>query len=377
MQKSRDVLALAMEGLSLDHEPPDSSMRDVRSIAKLATSSLHIIANEDTLKGGTRTITVKEIKAISDQKSIKVFLGPDHSATRQIATLVLKQYGMEVADDNSTAPRGLHAVSAKWNWNEAVVALGEGKVDLAFYIGHVGSEAMLTVARDVRLKLLGLTPDFSLPNYPFFRLQALSKGAYGPNFPDNDIRLLSADEVLICNVNLPARTVFRIAQAIASHTHELKLFRAARGSQEDYGKSQLIENDFYPLHSGAIAYYKDKSVPLIPILDEVSLFLVSNKEIATALFGGLAGLVGYYRTSTRKQRLRELLESFETCQKTVVEKDLLVLELLRMQCQAIHLFTKGKITSDEYNCIQEYIRHHRLQIESDGGRPSQPAAALV
>jgi TRAP-type uncharacterized transport system substrate-binding protein len=86
-------------------------------------------------------------------------------------------------------------------------------------------------------------------------------GVYNKDFPRAAVLTLGADDILIANGEVTNRLAYRIVRTIAIHWQELQ---SGTLLPENFVKAQLHENDYYPLHPGAVVYYKGEEVPLWP-----------------------------------------------------------------------------------------------------------------
>jgi hypothetical protein len=160
-------------------------------------------------------------------------------------------------------------------------------------------------------------------------------------------------------------------RTIAVHWQELQsgMLLAA-----DFAQAQLNENDYYPLHPGAVTYYKGENVPLWPWFEDKIRLIIDHREVVLSVVGGIPTLYALVYAWYQRRRVNQLMGQI-TALKTHGAIDRATIENIRMH--ALTLVAQGKLSRDSYGSLNDYIEAqlHQVPLEPPAGNPpSMPPA---
>lgn len=339
LESGEAQLAFAQDGL-------DSGGK-VKALLRLFKSPLHIVVS----KNAKVTSIIDLSNRVGGRKPV-AFLGASGSGTRTIAELIIKQYGLSGTD--------FEIVADNWSFQDASEAVRKGKIDVAFFLVGIGSEALNSLAEDGRFTLLGIDRVQGITTkYPFLEEVKIPQGTYAASFkfPDREINTVATREILICNSNLSEHTAYRIVEGILTNINELVL-KFPLITQ--ISRLEPERSFYYPLHPGAMSFYKNLDTPsAIPW------------SVVTGLVGYTFSLVPAIRIWIRKRRVNHLIQRLDriVADMQKVEERLPASESERyrmafnaIQEESIKLYTKGRISSDAYDLVKEYLRVYSAQL---------------
>lgn len=158
IEQGRTELAFTQDGLPAGPK--------TRSLLYLFDSPMHVVCRRDS-----------GLKSISDLKGKRVYLGPAHSGTRMVAKLLLQLYGIQGTELD---------IGEEWGFQEAANALNASKVDAAFFLVALNSDAINSLTASALFDVIGIERSKSLAQqYPFLRTTTIYKGAL-PKTPRNE-----------------------------------------------------------------------------------------------------------------------------------------------------------------------------------------------
>jgi TRAP transporter TAXI family solute receptor len=324
-------LGLAQDGL--DYGP------NVQALARLYNSPYHFVVPKSW---ACKDFTDLKRSGAKPNERIKVFLGAEGSGTRTISLAILGHYGMTQAE--------FEVVGSTWTFEDAAQALVKGEVDAAAFLVGLGSEAMNKIASaGDRFTLVPLLRTEGIVTaMPFLEKTTIFAASYPSThrFPDQDVMTVSTRELLVASRTISERHAFKIVETLFSSSAQLVshfplLTQLSRIEPE--------RNFYYPLHSGASAFYRRSGVPSVVTPERVAAAASYSVSIATA------ALIFFRRRRVRLlfAELDAILES-ATPATPESHKDA-VDRMAKVQRYAFNLHKDWKIREDGYNAIKEYI----------------------
>jgi hypothetical protein len=191
----------------------------------------------------------------------RIFFGPKGSGTQEAAHTVFQFYNLDPLRYQS------HGVA---DWHDMRAALNTGSIDLAFYSGPIGSDAVGNVAQDDSAVLLDLGSDAKaiLQTATHMAPASFVANSYRHNndFCCSQIDTLSFRRVLVASHRMSESDAFFLARTSkeALHPH-------LRGSELDEPKTdpdvaiaQLARRLRFPAHPGAVIALEGKTYSYLP-----------------------------------------------------------------------------------------------------------------
>jgi uncharacterized protein len=348
----RSQLGLALEGLSVKPKVPGAA--DIRGLVKLSQSVLHIIVGQQV----SRTVG-KRFPHFSDLLEdlrpklghpLRVYVGSEHSATHTVLDLVLEYYKA------SKATRRLWEFVEHGSYAEAATKLAQGHIDVVCLLVAIGSPAMVTMSQHGDLvPLTDAVVDAIHTLRPALSPAAIPAGVYNKDFPRTAVLTLGADDILLANGEVSNRLAYRIVRTIAIHWQELQ---SGMLLPEDFAKAQLPENKYYPLHPGAVVYYKGEEVPLWPWFENKVRVAIEHRDIVLSVVGGIPTIYALLYAWYQRRRVNRLMSQI-AWMKTRGTIDRATIEGIRMH--ALTLLAQGKLSRDSYASLNEYIEAYLKQ----------------
>jgi len=355
-------LGIAVEGLTV--KPKVTGGADIRGLVKLSDSLLHIVINPKLGRTvGHPIMQFTDLFALTQKKGrphVRVFMGSQQSATRTVMELLLNYYKLSP----ETLP---WEIMEGGSYIEAAKAFTEGKLDVVCLFVPIGSPAMTTMSTHGRL--LPLTDAASEAIHtlrPSLLSAIIPPGVYNKDFPSAGVRSLAADDILVANGEISNRLAFRIVRTIAVHWQELQ---SGMLLTEDFARAQLKENDYYPLHPGAVTYYKGENVPLWPWFEDKVRLIVDHREVVLSIVGGIPTVYALVYAWYQRRRVNQLMGQIAAL-KTHGAIDRATIENIRMH--ALTLVAQGKLSRDSYGSLNEYIEAQLHQVPLETQAPVQP-----
>nr|MBI3613472.1 TAXI family TRAP transporter solute-binding subunit [Nitrospirota bacterium] len=301
----------------------------LRALMPLYKAPLHIVAR--------RTLGFSDVRDI--RAPVRVYLGPERSATEFVAKLVLTHYGMV-----------LDRQGEELDAEDAVGQMVEGKIDVGFFLIGLNSEPMQKLAQSDKFQFLTVenAPTLELL-YPYLDTLKIPAATY-PHLP-RDIPTIGTTTILAASTELSDVEVYEIASKLSHQMHNILRdipFNATKAS------GSTPEKDlYYPLHEGAIRFYNhDPPFFLDPSTMKglgtyltlmYALFTVSRQFIRNYLTHRLVHAID---RAVRAYRITTVRPDTKRYQVHVRKVKYLALALLRDQ----------RITMNEYKRLDEYIK---------------------
>lgn len=357
-------LGLAVEGLTV--KPKVSGGADIRGLVKLSHSMLHIVVSPQIAKTIGRPITQLTDLFIDPRQKLgrplRVYLGSQHSGTHSVMALLLNYY--KLSSDTGlpweTIEHGSYA--------DAAALFIQGEIDVMCLFVPIGSPAIVAMStHGILVPLTDASSDAIHMLRPSLVSSAIPAGIYNKDFPSTPVRTLAADDILIANGEVSNRLAYRIVRTIAVHWQELQ---SGLLLAEDFTQAQIKENDYYPLHPGAIAYYKGDNVPLWPWFEDKIRLVIEHRDLVLSVVGGIPTVYGLCYAWYQRRRVNHLMGQIAAL-KTRGATDRATIESIRMH--ALTLVAQGKLSRDSYASLNDYIEAHlRHTLPED-----QPAQATA
>jgi hypothetical protein len=167
---------------------------------------------------------------------------------------------------------------------------------------------------------------------------------------------LAAEDVLIANGQVSNRLAYRIVHTVATHWQELQ---SGMLLPADFANAQVKENDYYPLHPGALAFYHGEHVPLWPWFEDKVRLAIAHRDVLLSLGGGIPTLYALLYAWYQRRRVHQLmaqvaaLQAQGTVSQAAIEK---------IRLRAITLVAQGKLSRDSYASLNEYIDAYLRQV---------------
>jgi len=190
---------------------------------------------------------------------------------------------------------------------------------------------------------------------PSLNSAMIPPGVYNKDFPAAAVRSLGADDILIANGEVSNRLAYRIVRTIAIHWQELQ---SGVLLTEDFAKSQLSQNDYYPLHPGAVAYYKGENVHLWPWFEDKVRLVIEHRDVVLSVVGGIPTVYTLAYAWYQRRRGTRLMAQIAALRSRGAT-DRATIENIRMH--ALTLVAQGKLNRDSYASLNDYIAAHLQQ----------------
>jgi hypothetical protein len=184
-----------------------------------------------------------------------------------------------------------------------VARINSGELDAGFFVSHLPSEVLKTVANDDRNILLSVDPRSAAgllsAALSLTRIPEETYGAQRPGEPPIDT--LSTRAVLVAKENLSANLVERITKALFSAQD----FLGIEGGED----TMAMELRSLALHPGARAYYEGRFIPYPGGVtwSEIVGFMWRALAILVILAGGYQGILKLRRDRISNGLGREIL----------------------------------------------------------------------
>lgn len=221
-----DVTYLAFAG-QLDESP--GQFDRLRGMAVLNPNTLHLI-----VAPGSR------VNSIADLRGLHVALGPVGSATALLAQVLLKAYGLDLAQVRGE--RLPYTITAE--------RLGRGDLDAAFMTQTLpSSPAMTAMKQGARLiDIEGPRVEQLRTRHPFLKPALLPADTY-PN-QRKAVHTVGVDLLLVCRADMDEDVVYRLLEAFFAR-------RPGAAPPADFERAPATP---IPLHPGAARYYRQREL---------------------------------------------------------------------------------------------------------------------
>ncbi len=220
----------------------DPRRADIRALMSLYTDAVHVVVRRST-----------RISDLRDLRGKRIFVGLEQSGTREIATRVLKQVGIEDA----------HYVRADAaSFDEAAALLVMGEADAAFFVAAAPAPAVVTALEDGCCQLLDLARhvDGLVGILVGLRPWQIPGHAYSQQRP---VQTIGASAFLVGRRGLSDAFVTHVLGAVFDFVSELAVahVRAEDIRLQDAFEDPLLEA--VGLHTGAEAFRDAENEKLV------------------------------------------------------------------------------------------------------------------
>jgi uncharacterized protein len=357
-------LGIAVEGLTVKPKVPGGA--DIRGLVKLSNSILHVVVSPQLRRTlGRPTLQFTDLLTDHRQKlgrPLRIFMGSPHSGTHTVMDMLLNYYKMS---PESGLP---WEVMEHGSYMEVANDFLEGHVDVVCLFVPVGSPAVAAMAKHGTLLTLTEAASEAIHTLnPSLNAATITPGVYNKDFPTAAVHSLGADNILIANGEVSNRLAYRIVRSIAVHWQELQ---SGVLLAESFAKAQLNQNDYYPLHPGAVAYYKGDNVPLWPWFEDKVRLAIDHREVVLSVVGGIPTVYTLLYAWYQRRRVTRLMAQIAAL-KLRGATDRQTIENIRMH--ALTLVAQGKLNRDSYASLNDFIEAH-LQQAPEPTDPPPPAS---
>jgi hypothetical protein len=191
----------------------------------------------------------------------RVFFGPKGSGTQEAAHVVFQHYDLH--------PQ-LYQTHGVADWHDMRAAFNTGAIDLAFYSGPIGSDAVANIAKDDSAVLLDLGSDAEtiLQTASHMTSASIVANSYRHDgaFCCSKINTLSFRRVLIASRRMSDSDAFFLAgaskEALRPHLRGSELDDPK--TDPDVAIAQLAKRLRFPAHPGAVMALEGKTYSYLP-----------------------------------------------------------------------------------------------------------------
>jgi len=216
-------------------QPFERKFTNFRVITKLHPGPLHIVVLENS-----------DIKSVSDLKGKKVAVGPAGGGAVKVLQTILPYFGMSFDDFNPVYV----------SYRESCEMVGDRHVDAAAISGGIPLQAIkeLQTKRNIRLISFGKEfVDKIVQNEPLYEPITIPKEVYGLK---QDTLVAISRDLFITNKDVEEEVVYKVTKAIFENLDKVyKVHPSCR-----YITLEGAISDVFPMHPGAMRYYKERGV---------------------------------------------------------------------------------------------------------------------
>ena len=219
---------------------PKSYKGEFYTMIPLARSYFYVIVKKDS-----------PITKIADLKGKRVFVGDPGSAQAAGTQDVIKALSLEM--DQIMTDR-----------DEGFEMLKDGRVEALMYGGAAPYSSILAVASDIDIRFIPMTGEEqkSITEVaPYYFAGAIPKDSY--DFLDGDIDTVCTYQNIVVSKALDSEIVYTMTKTLVEHWKELNSIVAGTS---DIDPLVNINNSVVPIHPGAIKYYEEKGITIVPTL---------------------------------------------------------------------------------------------------------------
>lgn len=343
LNQRRAQLALVEDGLPMHiHAPPkcllrtnestqppkDTNVIRLRAVMPLYLAPLHILSN--------KRLNFKDVRDIKPHS--KIYIGPDGGATAFVAQLVLSHEGITFDRKGND-----------WDFQQAMKELLDGKIDLAFFLIALNSDAIKRLLDSPDLHLLNLESAEGLKLLaPYLEVIKIPASTY--KVSSREITTVAAKSILTASTDLGSAEVYEIQQKLSHRIHDILKDVPLSVTKVTDGFPDL----YYPLHDGAVRFYThDPPFFLDPH------FLAGIGTYASLVYAGFTftrQLRRYYRVQRLLRfahRALTIHSASAIASGTALTERYLKLTRLRM-AQMLH---DGRLKIEDIGILNEFIKN--------------------
>jgi hypothetical protein len=238
-------LALIMADVGWDAYQGKGKFKEkipLRTVAVLYPNNMHIV----TLEG-------KGIDKVSDLKGKRVSTGAPGSGTEVKALRVLEAYGLDPDKDIKKDRLGV---------SESAGALKDRKIDAFFWDGGLPTAAVtdLGATPGIKIKILGHADAIPkmIGKYGSLYVKGIIPAKTYPG-QDVDVPIAVVWNILVCNEKMKGDVAYDIVKTLFDHKPELV---ASHRDARYLSLEPQVGGSPFPLHPGAIRYFKEKGLKI-------------------------------------------------------------------------------------------------------------------
>lgn len=207
---------------------------DVVALARTYDSFVHLVVRDDS-----------PIKTVADLRGRRVGVGAAASGTRVIATRILGQSGLGLADIKvSSGPL-----------EESSAGIVDGSLDAFFFVSGLPNQSVLSLGKQMGIRLISLrgVADSMAAEYgPEYVAGPVPASAYGlPNAVDT----VSVKNYIVAEGKMSPQLAYAVTRVMFEYQDEID--RLAPGVAQP-GIGAAIFTSPLDLHRGALRYYRER-----------------------------------------------------------------------------------------------------------------------
>ena len=194
---------------------------------------------------------VKDLRDLKTMKNINIGVGSTGGSTEKIFRNILKEYGITYDDIKKNGGKVVTN-----GVDDIANMVKDGQIDVFVWIGPGEAWFIVDVSGSVPLKFLSIEPGIAKKVAAILGCNVgtlpaeFYKGKVGP-----DVTTLWDTNAIIVRDNLDEESAYRLTQAIIEGRDDIALANPAWNSIDP---AKAWQGAVYPLHPGAVRYYKEK-----------------------------------------------------------------------------------------------------------------------
>ena len=194
---------------------------------------------------------VKDLRDLKTMKNINIGVGSTGGSTEKIFRNILKEYGITYDDIKKNGGKVVTN-----GFDDIANMVKDGQIDVFVWIGPGEAWFIVDVSGSVPLKFLSIEPGIAKKVAAILGCNVgtlpaeFYKGKVGP-----DVTTLWDTNAIIVRDNLDEESAYRLTQAIIEGRDDIALANPAWNSIDP---AKAWQGAVYPLHPGAVRYYKEK-----------------------------------------------------------------------------------------------------------------------
>lgn len=306
----------------------------MRALLSLYKSPLHVVVRS---KLGLRDL--QEIPP-----GTKVYLGGDGSSTHFVGKLIAEHFNLNIDRKGHTL-----------DFEQAAQALINGEFDIAFFLAGLHTEVLKSLLhQNSEFQLLPIANTASLKTlFPYLESLTIPPALY-PNV-QNEIQTIGTHTVLVASTALGEYEAYEITKKVTEHILDLL-------GDVPLNLARVIDNDpskdlFYPVHDGARRFFTHNP----PFFLDIGT-LTSIGAYFSVVYAFYVMWIEFFR-NYRVYRFLIIIDSILGRAQILGDSPkskLLTTQLQKLRRTALRVMRRRKITYDEFNYIEDYIKANQL-----------------
>jgi len=271
-------------------------------------------------------------------------MGSAHGSTHAVMSHILTYYKTTTGAD-----LGWEIVT-EGSYADAIQDFLNNLIDVMCLLVATGSPAVVQMAQHGTLLPLPEAVIEAIHTlHPALLAQTIPAGVYNKDFPKAPASTLGAADILLANAEVSNRLAYRIVRTLAIHWPELQTGLLL---PVDFAQAQLKENDYFPLHPGAVDFYKGDNVPLWHWFENKLTTIIEHRDIALSVLGGIPTVYTLLYAWYQRRRVNRLMGQIAALrQQGAVDHH--AIENIRLH--ALTLMAQGKLSRESYASLNEFI----------------------